>query len=102
MQALKAPSSPTGGKVFAHGGGGGDGEEGGLPHPRVKYDEDKFQIALDCQHYRPEELDVKVEGSTIIITAKQVTEKHAEEEGRMKERQMLNCSRGKNCFSKLT
>ena len=37
----------------------------------MKYDEDKFQITLDCQHYRPEELDVKVEGNTIIITAKQ-------------------------------
>ena len=38
----------------------------------MKYDEDKFQITLDCAHYRPEELDVKVEGNTIIITAKQV------------------------------
>ena len=46
-------------------------DEQGLPHPKVKYDEDKFQITLDCQHYRPEELDVKVEGNTIIITAKQ-------------------------------
>ncbi len=77
MQALKAPpssSSPAaGGKVFAHGrGDNDDDDEGGLPHPRVKYDEDKFQIALDCHKYRPEELDVKVEGSTIIITAKQV------------------------------
>lgn len=43
----------------------------GLPHPRVKYDEDKFQISLDCQQYKPEELDVKVEGNTIIIVAKQ-------------------------------
>eukprot|EP00094_Tigriopus_californicus_P005637 TCALIF_05434-PA protein Name:"Similar to HSPB1 Heat shock protein beta-1 (Bos taurus)" AED:0.19 eAED:0.19 QI:68/0/0/1/0/0/2/0/585 len=43
----------------------------GLPHPKVKYDEDKFQISLDCQHYKPEELDVKVEGNSIIITAKQ-------------------------------
>ena len=43
----------------------------GLPHPRVKYDDDKFQISLDCKKYKPEELDVKVEGSTIIITAKQ-------------------------------
>ena len=46
-------------------------QEEGLPHPRVKYDDDKFQIALDCAHYRPEELDVKVEGNSIIITAKQ-------------------------------
>ena len=43
----------------------------GLPHPRVKYDDDKFQISLDCQKYKPDELDVKVEGSTIVITAKQ-------------------------------
>ena len=52
--------------VYAH-----DGDDKGLPHPKVKYDEDKFQITLDCQHYRPEELDVKVEGNTIIIAAKQ-------------------------------
>lgn len=43
----------------------------GLPHPRVKYDEEKFQISLDAQEYKPEELDVKVEGNNIIITAKQ-------------------------------
>ena len=43
----------------------------GLPHPKVTYDEDKFQISLDCQHFKPEELDVKVDGTTIIITAKQ-------------------------------
>ena len=24
----------------------------GLPHPRVKYDEDKFQISLDAQDYK--------------------------------------------------
>jgi HSP20 family molecular chaperone IbpA len=55
----------------------------GLPHPRVKYDDDKFQISLDCHRYRPEELDVKVEGSSIIITAKQVgtIENEEEEEG---------------------
>lgn len=46
-------------------------EDEGLPHPRVKYDDDKFQISLDCGHYKPEELDVKVEGNSIIITAKQ-------------------------------
>merc|ERR1712018_508584 len=44
--------------------------EEGLPHPKVKYDEDKVCISLDCQKYKPE-LDVKVEGNTIIITAKQ-------------------------------
>jgi len=45
--------------------------EEGLPHPKVKYDEDKVNISIDCQKYKPEELDVKVEGNTIIITAKQ-------------------------------
>ena len=30
------------------GPGGGDG----LPHPRVKYDEEKFQISLDAQQYK--------------------------------------------------
>jgi len=43
----------------------------GLPHPRVKYDEDKFQISLDATNYKPDELDVKVEGNNIIIVAKQ-------------------------------
>merc|ERR1712051_1012787 len=43
----------------------------GLPHPRVSYDDDKFQISLDAKDYKPEDLDVKVEGNTIIITAKQ-------------------------------
>jgi HSP20 family molecular chaperone IbpA len=55
------------GSVYKHEGS----DDKGLPHPRVKYDEDKFQISLDCQHYKPEELDVKVEGNSIIITAKQ-------------------------------
>ena len=45
--------------------------EEGLPHPKVKYDDDKVCISIDCQKYKPEELDVKVEGNTIIITAKQ-------------------------------
>eukprot|EP00092_Neocalanus_flemingeri_P097854 GFUD01124766.1.p1 GENE.GFUD01124766.1~~GFUD01124766.1.p1 ORF type:complete len:466 (-),score=135.54 GFUD01124766.1:124-1521(-) len=43
----------------------------GLPHPKVSYDDDKFQISLDAKDYKPEDLDVKVEGNTIIITAKQ-------------------------------
>jgi len=43
----------------------------GLPHPRVSYDDDKFQISLDAKDYKPEDLDVRVEGNTIIITAKQ-------------------------------
>merc|ERR1712142_29415 len=43
----------------------------GLPQPKVSYDDDKFQISLDVTSYRPEDLDVKVEGNSIIITAKQ-------------------------------
>jgi len=43
----------------------------GLPHPKVVYDDEKFQITLDTQHFKPEELDVKVDGTTIIIIAKQ-------------------------------
>ncbi len=35
------------------------------------YDDDKFQISLDCQHFKPDELDVKVDGTTIVIIAKQ-------------------------------
>jgi len=42
------------------------------PHPKVYFDDDKFQISIDCSKYKPEELDVKVdEGNNIIITAKQ-------------------------------
>jgi len=43
----------------------------GLPHPKVSYDDDKFQISLDAKEYKPEDLDVRVEGNTIIMTAKQ-------------------------------
>jgi len=50
------------------------GKNDGLPHPRVKYDEDKFQISLDAQNYKPDELDVKVEGNNIIIVAKQTVQ----------------------------
>ena len=59
---------PNANAVYAH---SNNDQEEGLPHPKVKYDDDKFQISLDCHKYKPEELDVKVEGSTIIITAKQ-------------------------------
>ncbi len=45
------------------------GANSGLPHPKVTYDENKFQISLDCAHFKPEELDVKVDGNTIIIQA---------------------------------
>merc|ERR1711892_65464 len=43
----------------------------GLPQPKVVYDDDKFQISLDVTSYSPEDLDVKMEGNSIIITAKQ-------------------------------
>jgi len=43
----------------------------GLPHPKVTYDDDKFLVSLDCKHFKPEELDVKVDGTTIVIVAKQ-------------------------------
>jgi HSP20 family molecular chaperone IbpA len=56
------------GDVYSH---DGPADDQGLPHPKVRYDEDKFQISLDCQQYKPDELDVKVEGNSIIITAKQ-------------------------------
>ena len=71
VKALNSSSSGNGGgNVY-----GQSREEEGLPHPKVKYDDDRFQISLDCQQYRPEELDVRVEGSSIIITAKQVGRK---------------------------
>jgi len=37
----------------------------------VTYDDDKFQISLDAKDYKPENLDVRVEGNSIVITAKQ-------------------------------
>merc|ERR1711963_751259 len=43
----------------------------GLPHPKVTYDDAKFLVQLDCKHFKPEELDVKVDGTTIVIVAKQ-------------------------------
>jgi len=42
-----------------------------LPHPKVSYDEEQFEISMNTKHYKPEELGLKVEGNTIIITAKQ-------------------------------
>lgn len=53
--------------VYSQSGNSDDG----LPHPKVKYDDDKFNISLDCSKYKPEELDVKVENNSIIITAQQ-------------------------------
>jgi len=50
----------------------------GLPHPRVEYDEDKVQISMDARQYKPDELDVKVEGNNIIISAKQAIKEGGE------------------------
>jgi len=52
-------------------GGQAYNQSEGLPQPKVSYDDDKFQISLDVKSYSPEDLDVKVEDNTIIITAKQ-------------------------------
>eukprot|EP00092_Neocalanus_flemingeri_P002650 GFUD01002838.1.p1 GENE.GFUD01002838.1~~GFUD01002838.1.p1 ORF type:complete len:464 (+),score=130.83 GFUD01002838.1:288-1679(+) len=46
-------------------------ESEGLPQPKVSYDDTKFQISLDVKSYSPEDLDVQVEGNSIILTAKQ-------------------------------
>jgi len=43
----------------------------GLTEPKIKYEKDKIEICIDAKEYNPENLDVKVEGSSIIITAKQ-------------------------------
>merc|ERR1712106_21241 len=43
----------------------------GLAEPKMKYEKDKIEISLDVKDYNPEDLDVKVEGNSLIITAKQ-------------------------------
>lgn len=65
--AIQQESSPSSRDIYTS----KTNDENQQPHPKVYYDEDKFQISLDCNRYKPEELDVKVEGNTIIITAKQ-------------------------------
>jgi HSP20 family molecular chaperone IbpA len=69
VSALKKKPIDSSGQVFSQ--SAETKEKDGLPHPRVSYDDDKFQISLDAKDYKPDELDVKVEGNTIIITAKQ-------------------------------
>merc|ERR1712128_192653 len=43
----------------------------GLAEPKMRYEKDKIEISLDVKDYNPEDLDVKVEGNSLIITAKQ-------------------------------
>ena len=43
----------------------------GLPEPKIKYEKDRLEIKIDVSEYSPEDLDVKVEGGNLIITAKQ-------------------------------
>merc|ERR1719400_419524 len=43
----------------------------GLPEPQIKYEKDKLEIKIDVSEYSPEDLDLRVEGSHLIITAKQ-------------------------------
>ena len=43
----------------------------GLPEPKIKYEKDKLEIKIDVSEYSPEDLDVKVEGGNLIISAKQ-------------------------------
>merc|ERR1719400_106026 len=45
----------------------------GLPEPEIKYEKDKLEIKIDVSEYSPEDLDVRVEGGHLIITAKQDT-----------------------------
>jgi len=43
----------------------------GLPEPQMKYEKDKIEISIDVKEYNPRDLDVKVEGNSIVITAKE-------------------------------
>jgi len=42
----------------------------GLPEPKMKYEKDRIEISIDAREYSPDDLDVKVEGNAIILTAK--------------------------------
>jgi len=42
----------------------------GLKEPKMVCEKDKIEISVDAKEYSPEDLDVKVEGSFIIVTAK--------------------------------
>jgi len=43
----------------------------GLPEPQMKYEKDKIEISIDVKEYNPRDLDVKVEGNSVVITAKE-------------------------------
>merc|ERR1712226_1586300 len=40
------------------------------PKAKVSYDETKFQVEFDVKDYKPEELSIKTEGSTLVVLAK--------------------------------
>ena len=48
-----------------------------MPEPEIKYEKDKLEIKIDVSEYSPEDLDVRVEGGHLIITAKQETREGA-------------------------
>merc|ERR1711944_96890 len=40
------------------------------PKAKVSYDETKFQVEFDVKDYKPEELSIKTEGTTLVVLAK--------------------------------
>jgi len=40
------------------------------PKAKVSYDESKFQVEFDVKDYKPEELSIKTEGTTLVVLAK--------------------------------
>merc|ERR1719278_1571362 len=61
--------------ALEHGRGGSISSKAseGLPEPQIKYEKDKLEIKIDVSEYNPEDLDVRVEGGHLVITAKQET-----------------------------
>merc|ERR1712165_300170 len=43
------------------------------PKAKVSYDETKFQVEFDVKDYKPEELSIKTEGTTLVVLAKHET-----------------------------
>ncbi|XP_040578901.1 uncharacterized protein [Lepeophtheirus salmonis] len=64
-------NSSPGSKIDVFNPGLPASNEEGLPQPKITYEDDKVTISLDCRKFRPEELDVKVDGSNIVVMAKQ-------------------------------